>query len=237
MRAPIVTQDDMGFETHFRCMVEETRYRRSGVRTFRFTHSSSSALTPNGLSVQVGPPENIPALPVYVVPSKGSEPWVGIFEGASSSFLLNGLFGCPSPEYLCVAYYGAGYLVPVNDPENWERTGAVPLLGFRRLPEVPFVMCWDFQGVWIYGSGGLAWFAEELVDDDLTFESFGPATALGSGWCAAQRRRSRVAVYADPQKLEADCKTTRPRFPEEQMGAERVSSGNLHPPRKWPRPV
>lgn len=143
--------NDLGFAMAYTCRIlPEMPKTQTAVLQF-FDEPDPSRL---GLLVEVKP--------------STSPSWIGSFQPCHEDYPLTGVYACPSPEQVCIVNQGAGYLVNVNQPSNWERIHVIPILGVQRVPDRPILLFWDFQDLAAYGPEGLLWRIERLSNDGLT---------------------------------------------------------------------
>jgi len=103
-------------------------------------------------------------LGIRVLAEKGL-PWSGEFEYDAGS--LEKVCATPSPSRVMVIARGEGYIVKVDNPDNWEYVAVAPVLDVRRVPDRDILICTDYQDLVAYGKSGLVWALEYLGLDDV----------------------------------------------------------------------
>jgi hypothetical protein len=98
---------------------------------------------------------------VKVTPFNG-EPWLANF--AAEGFPLTALTTCPDPNVFCAVVRGAGYMVRADDAHVWSDVRAHPVL--QVIPDLDheLLLFADFTRIAAYGTGGLSWRADFVLD-------------------------------------------------------------------------
>jgi hypothetical protein len=102
---------------------------------------------------------------VRVQPHDADE-WVGTFE-AGGLGALRGVYGCPSPNGLCLIADGWVYLVDVTKPDAGAVVLAYPVHQVVRVADIDLVLFVRSVDIVALGARGIAWRTQRLVVDDL----------------------------------------------------------------------
>lgn len=73
-----------------------------------------------------------------------------------------GLYSWPHDATLCVVARGAGYLVRVDDPLDWQLVVARPVIDVRPIPSRRIVVFANYTELIAYGASGVAWTTKRL---------------------------------------------------------------------------
>lgn len=92
----------------------------------------------------------------------GGEPWLANF--AAEGFPLTAVTTCPDPNMFCAVVRGAGYMVRADDAHVWSEVRAHPVL--QVIPDLDheLLLFADFTRIAAYGTGGLVWRADFVLD-------------------------------------------------------------------------
>lgn len=102
-----------------------------------------------------------------VLPTKAA-PWLGFFAyGYPSPPGLDFATSLPDPNRLCVISRGAGYIVRVDAPDDWQEVPIFPILESRRFLDRKMVLFADHTRVCAHGPEGLKWITPQLSSDGL----------------------------------------------------------------------
>lgn len=105
---------------------------------------------------------------VKVRPVDG-EAWLGTFAfGHSSPRGISGIFSTPDPQRICVVSRGAGYLVNIALPTDWELVSADPIMDARPILAQGIIVFADWTDLVAYGADGMKWRTNRLACDGLT---------------------------------------------------------------------
>ena len=90
------------------------------------------------------------------------EPWLANF--AAEGFPLTAVTTCPDPNTFCAVVRGAGYMVRADDAHVWSDVRAHPVR--QVIPDLDreLLLFADFTGIAAYGTGGLVWLADFVLD-------------------------------------------------------------------------
>jgi hypothetical protein len=98
---------------------------------------------------------------VKVTPLNG-EPWLANF--AADGFPLTAVTTSPDPNMFCAVVRGAGYMVRADDAHVWSEVRAHPVLQVIPDSDHELLLFADFTRIAAYGTGGLAWRADFVLD-------------------------------------------------------------------------
>jgi hypothetical protein len=127
------------------------------------------------------------ALELHVAPD-GAEDWVGRFAGGyPSPAALTVVCEGPRPGQLVVVNRGAGYLVPVDDPDAAVELDLGPIVGLLVSRDPALVLVADFTTLAAFTPEGRRWSAEVSWDGVRLGEVEGPVVR-GQGWDAPSGR-------------------------------------------------
>lgn len=114
---------------------------------------------------------------------RGGESWVGFFAGGyTSPTAISRVVSSPDPNRVCVVSKGAGYLVDVDNPGEWERVQLFPVLDVRTISERGLMIFCSFTDLVAYGDTGFVWKSPRVCWDDLKIVSITPDTIEGTGY-------------------------------------------------------
>lgn len=119
---------------------------------------------------------------VKVCPCSG-EPWLGTFAfGAFAPRGVSGIFTTPNPQGLCVVAKGAGYMVSVSSPAEWETVQATPIIDVHPVRARSLLVFATFTDLVAYGPSGMSWRTRRLSWDDLRITEVTDAVIRGEFW-------------------------------------------------------
>ena len=120
--------------------------------------------------------------------------WTGRFEGGypSPSALTTVRTG-PRPDLLLVVNKGAGFLVPVGDPDRAIDLGLSPVVGVAVSPQDDMLVAADFTHLAGFGPEGRRWTAE-VSWDGVELDGVDGRVVRGRGWDAPEGRAADFAV-------------------------------------------
>jgi hypothetical protein len=94
---------------------------------------------------------------VEFVPQE-KEPWYGTFSrGQLSRNAINFAGSCPDRSRALVIARGEGYLVDVDQPDDWEEIPLRPLMGVEHSTEKGIIILWDFVRMMCIDRHGVRW--------------------------------------------------------------------------------
>jgi hypothetical protein len=94
-----------------------------------------------------------------------ARPWVGQFEaGYPSPSAVTTVRTGPRPDLLLVVNEGAGFLVPVGDPDATIELGLSPVMGVAVSPQDDMLVAADFTHLAGFGPEGRRWITEASWD-------------------------------------------------------------------------
>lgn len=172
--------DDLGFDTRYRCRAvpRSTTFRQAdtlfsggfiplpeGIPD-EVREQASEVLASFDCRMPAGTKILKDALIVEVVPESGSR-WRREFPRIEPEHFHVGLYGTPAPDQLLVATGDQGWLINAGQPDVVLELVVAPVLGVRRVPGHPVLLCWSFSDLAAYGPAGLLWNQEGLSLDDL----------------------------------------------------------------------
>ena len=98
---------------------------------------------------------------VRVTPFDG-DPWFANF--AAGGFPMTAVTTCPDQNFFCAVARGAGYMVRADDAHVWSKVRAHPVQ--QVIPDLDheLLLFADFTRIGAYGTGGLVWSAEFVLD-------------------------------------------------------------------------
>lgn len=102
---------------------------------------------------------------VYFVSNEGIK-WQGVFAfGDISNNGISGIFNLSESDKFYIVSRGAGYIISVNDPMNWDEIDPIPILDARILDILQIIVFADYTGLVAYNKDGIAWRSARLVHD------------------------------------------------------------------------
>jgi len=116
---------------------------------------------------------------VHVTPDT-AEGWIGCF--AFGSYDVSAVIASLEPKKLFVISKGAGYVVNVAHPSEWDGVRCEPVRDVRIAATHGLVLFSDFDRVAAYGPNGLVWRSQRLCWDDLKIISIDGTAIVGSGF-------------------------------------------------------
>lgn len=119
---------------------------------------------------------------VRVWPDKAPT-WLGNFQKGPLGG-ISGAYGCPSDTCLCVVSKGQGYFINVENPEEYEIVGCIPILGVLRPPGRGLLVFSNATELIAYGEKGVAWMTEQLSYDGLRVTEVTNDLIRGAAWDA-----------------------------------------------------
>ncbi|HEV7884276.1 MAG TPA: hypothetical protein VGO81_11955 [Solirubrobacteraceae bacterium] len=133
------------------------------------------------------------ALLLWVVP-EDAEPWTGRFEGGyrSPSAVTTVRTG-PRPDLLLVVNKGAGFLVPVDDPDSAIELELGPVVGVAVSREDDTFVAADFTHLAGFRPEGRRWIAE-VSWDGVELDGIEGGVVHGRGWDAPRGRKTDFAL-------------------------------------------
>lgn len=103
---------------------------------------------------------------VKIIPEEG-DIWIGIFSfGNISRNGFSGIFSMPNSNKLCVVSNGVGYIVNVNDPNEWEEIKSVPVRDVRLIQEHNIIVFADYISIIAFNAAGFKWKTKQLAWDN-----------------------------------------------------------------------
>ena len=120
--------------------------------------------------------------------------WIGCFAFGSSANAVSCVIGSPNPDQACVVSSGAGYIVRVDDPTNWENIRANPVCHVVAIPGADQIVFGDFTKLVAYGPNGLMWESVRLSSDGLDDLQFSANRLSVTGWEAAEGKQTRISL-------------------------------------------
>jgi hypothetical protein len=98
---------------------------------------------------------------VRVAPFAG-DAWLANFAGGG--FPLTAVTTCPNPSFFCAVVWGAGFMVRADDAHVWSKVRAHPVR--QVIPDLDheLLLFADFTRIAAYGTGGLVWSADFVLD-------------------------------------------------------------------------
>ncbi|GAB4161881.1 MAG: hypothetical protein Tsb009_39060 [Planctomycetaceae bacterium] len=169
-----LAQDSLGFEASY-AVSETSAQQPTAFQRYIFDWQRSEARTGE---LQFETPTGEPlALEIY--PTEG-DPWIGIFRSGAGG--LNGVFGTPSPDIVCVVSNGQGYWVPVSEPGEFVEIQSSPILHVFAIPSCKLIGFVDFTEIEAYGPEGQLWITERLSWDGLEIVETTERGIRGQAW-------------------------------------------------------
>lgn len=98
---------------------------------------------------------------VKVTPFDG-EPWLANF--AAGGFPLTAVTTCPDPNIFCAVVRGAGYMARADKAHVWSKVRAHPVQQMISDLDHELLLFADFIKIAAYGTGGLVWSADFVLD-------------------------------------------------------------------------
>ncbi len=124
--------------------------------------------------------------------------WWGIF-GATTRDQIGLQLACtmPNSDYCFVSCYGTGYIVNVENPDEWQAVRLGPVLGATAIVEARLLILNDFTRIAAYGNerNGPLWETTSLCSDELKIVGVKGGIIECTGWDAATN--DRVVVNVD----------------------------------------
>lgn len=176
---------DKSFKANYRCEVlEELPTKNAG----KFYFPEDSIHGSDGIIVDV-------------FPEKADE-WLGIFAfGKISPNGTTGLYTCPNGSFLCVVAKGEGYIVNVNNMNDYRKIPIVPILGVTPVPAKKLLLFYDFVRIIALGREGIAWKSSQLSSDGLKIECITEESVLGYGWDAPTQKEISFEVQLNTGQI------------------------------------
>ncbi len=132
-----------------------------------------------------------------IVPVAG-DAWVGSFApGHPGHNSINQVMSCPDPHEVCVISSGAGYIVRVDNPSDWQSARSIPVCDARAILDERLLVLSDFTKLVAYGVDGLKWESPKVSSDGIQIIDITDGHLGLVGWDAAQQKKVRVSVNLD----------------------------------------
>jgi hypothetical protein len=139
----------------------------------------------------------ITRLLVRVVPH-GSPTWLGEFAGYFNEPPgITALASCPNELQICSICAGSGYLVQVDEPNQWESVPCAPVRGVLPIESENLLVMYDFTSVVAYGRQGVQWRADDIVPDDLSIGRVVASSIEIAGWDPATDARITLRLHME----------------------------------------
>ncbi|QDU79170.1 hypothetical protein Pla110_08750 [Polystyrenella longa] len=184
----ILKHDELGFEANY--AVRESSAQQSAIfQRYIFDRQRSEA-KPDELQYETWSGGSL-VLEVY--PPAG-DPWIGHFRSGRNG--INGVFGTPSPDVVCVVAEGQGYLIPVSQPDQFIEIQSSPMLHIFSIPSCQLICFGDFTVIEAYGPKGRVWMTEQLSWDGLEIIEATEIGIRGNAWDAPANKY--VKFIVDP---------------------------------------
>jgi hypothetical protein len=109
--------------------------------------------------------------------------WAGVFEfGYTSPPAFSRVVSTPDANRACVIAKGKGFLVTVEDPEQWEEVQVLPVLDLRSIAEHNMLVFSDLTRLAAYDKTGLVWRSPRVCWDELRIVKVTRDTIEGIGY-------------------------------------------------------
>jgi hypothetical protein len=95
---------------------------------------------------------------------------------------------------VCVVCSGRGYLVDIEQPQQFGLVECFPICSFRPIAPLDLIVFGNFTDLVAYGRGGLLWKTTGLVSDELNVVDLDGELLTVDGLNAATGQTVRVAV-------------------------------------------
>ncbi len=102
--------------------------------------------------------------------------------GFKDPSMPRGIFGCPDPDWICVAAGGYAYLADVNEPERVMLLGIKPVVQIISAVAERLLLFLGFQTVLAWGQGGKVWETARLSWEGVRVSGIEDGFLKGFGW-------------------------------------------------------